>query len=466
MPDNVFDKTKGAPVDAKIVITVGDSGKDAYLTIYHAENGGRPATYEQVMAELRSQGISYNVNTEAIKTAIENKNSVNYLIAKWLPPVNGEDGTIKYLFPQTQTIAPKEDENGYVDYKNLGHIHNIVEGTVIAEITLPTDGTPGKNIKGVVINQMKGARAPYVIGKGVKLSDDETKLLAACDGHLRWESNKFVVDEVVTLEDVDASIGNIDFIGSVIVRGNVMDGFRVSSKKDITINGNASGAEISAGGNLTIKSGSINSNITCHGDVTIGFCENSKITCDGKLTSDAFISCDVYCGGEMHATGRKGIILGGKYIVLQEIHAGTIGSDSFMATDITVGDNAVLAAEQTSNNAEIENLNQQLVYADQIIVFLAGKKKELGQLPPEKEELLMNTFNQRTENNARIEEIKKRNEAISVLLQSNESLSVYVSKTIFPGVKININNASYNVKNEFHKCRICVDGGEIVFRNN
>ena len=155
-----------------------------------------------------------------------------------------------------------------------------------------------------------------------------------------------------------------------------------------------------------------------------------------------------------------------KYIVLQEIHAGTIGSDSFMATDITVGDNAVLAAEQTSNNAEIENLNQQLVYADQIIVFLAGKKKELGQLPPEKEELLMNTFNQRTENNARIEEIKKRNEAISVLLQSNESLSVYVSKTIFPGVKININNASYNVKNEFHKCRICVDGGEIVFHNN
>ncbi|MBR3920665.1 MAG: DUF342 domain-containing protein, partial [Oscillospiraceae bacterium] len=294
----------------------------------------------------------------------------------------------------------------------------------------------------------------------------ETQLLAACDGHLRWESNKFVVDEVVTLEDVDASIGNIDFIGSVIVRGNVMDGFRVSSKKDITINGNASGAEISAGGNLTIKSGSINSNITCHGDVSIGFCENSKITCDGKLTSDAFISCDVYCGGEMHATGRKGIILGGKYIVLQEIHAGTIGSDSFMATDITVGDNAVLAAEQTSNNAEIEALNQQLVYADQIIVFLANKKKELGQLPPEKEELLMNTFSQRTENNARIEEIKKRNEAISVLLQSNESLSVYVSKTIFPGVKININNASYNVKNEFHKCRICVDGGEIVFHNN
>lgn len=465
MAENVFDKTKGAPVDARVVITVGDSGKDAFMAIYHAENGGKPMTYEWALSELRSQGVTYGVNEDAIRRAVEDKSGANYLVAKWLAPVAGEDGTIKYLFSQVQTIAPKETENGYVDYRNLGHIQNIRKGTVIAEITLPTEGTPGKNVKGVAVPQTKGVRAPYVVGKNVTLSEDETKLIASCDGHLRWESNKFVVDDVVTIQDVDASIGNIDFIGSVIVKGNVMDGFKVSSKKDITINGNASGADIAAGGNLVIKSGSINSTIICHGDVTIGFCENSKITCDGKLTADAFIGCDVYCGGEMHATGKKGVVLGGKYIVLQDLYTNTIGSESFAPTDITIGDNAVLAAEKASALAEIEKLNQQLVFADQVIVFLATKRKELGKLPPEKEELLMNTVKSRKENSDSIEVLKKRIEEIATFLEANEVLSVYVNRTVYPGTRININNASCTVKNTYYKCKVCVDGGEIVFQN-
>ena len=38
-------------VDGRLVITLGDMGRDAYLTIYNAENGGRDVTVADVRAE-------------------------------------------------------------------------------------------------------------------------------------------------------------------------------------------------------------------------------------------------------------------------------------------------------------------------------------------------------------------------------------------------------------------------------
>ena len=73
--------------------------------------------------------------------------------------MNGVDGTIEYYFKKESTFKPIEDENGNVDYKNLGLVRNIYHGTPIAKITPPTEGTPGTDIMGKSVAQKHGVPA-------------------------------------------------------------------------------------------------------------------------------------------------------------------------------------------------------------------------------------------------------------------------------------------------------------------
>lgn len=444
-------------VDGKLVITLGDMGRDAYLTIYNAENGGREVTIADVRAEMLKLGIKFGIDEQEIENAVNSKDGKNHCIAKCQPPVNGVDGTITYLFPREQVLTFKEDENGLVDYKDLGSINNIVSGATIAEITLPTKGEPGISVKKVEIPQVPGSPAPFVVGKNTALSADGQSIVATCDGHIRWDNNKFVIDDVVTVSEVDASVGNLDFIGSIVVKGDVLDGFKVSAKKSITVNGNACGATLEAGENLTIKLGSINSTIVCHGDVNIGFCESSKITCDGSLKSNAYVLCDIYCGGTLEASGSKGVVMGGKCVVLQNMTVNNLGADTFIPTMITVGDNAVLTAEKTENAQKIEKLMEQVTIAGQMIEILKAKKKELGSLPPEREEMLVNTTRSKVQNQMEIGKLKRRNDEIDEFLEDRENLSIEVKRNVFPGVKVNINNCNHVFNNQYCKCKICLD---------
>lgn len=72
----------------------------------------------------------------AVSEAVEQRRyGENVCVARWKPPVNGVDGTIEYYFKKESTFKPIEDENGNVDYKNLGLVRNIYHGTPIAKIT-------------------------------------------------------------------------------------------------------------------------------------------------------------------------------------------------------------------------------------------------------------------------------------------------------------------------------------------
>ena len=130
---------KGVPVDGFVTVTVGTGNKDAFLSIYEPQNGGRTVTYEQAIAALDEKGVRHGIDFDAIKLAVKNPESVGQIRAAfWTAPVDGVDGTITYRFDKTHELAPKEDDKGFVDYKNLGLIRNILKGTVLADITMPT----------------------------------------------------------------------------------------------------------------------------------------------------------------------------------------------------------------------------------------------------------------------------------------------------------------------------------------
>ena len=72
-------------------------------------------------------------------------------------------------------------------------------------------------------------------------------MYAAIDGLVtKTEKEKLNVFPVYEVNgDVDYNIGNIDFVGTVVIRGNILTGFRVKASGDIRVTGGIEGAEVS-----------------------------------------------------------------------------------------------------------------------------------------------------------------------------------------------------------------------------
>lgn len=452
------------PIDGKFTLDVSASFSEAKLTVTSPFFGGKAITVDEILRELTERSVIYGVNKDLIKEIVDKElYSIPHKISSWLAPINGIDGTITFLFEKKAQIIPKEDANGFVNYKDLGLIRNTKAGTIIADITLPTDGTPGIDIRNIPVAQKKGVPANTTHGENIGISGDGTQMLALTDGNLNFLAGKFAIETVFSMRgDVDAGTGNLDFIGDIIVRGEVHEGFKVSSQKSITLYENVTGAVIEAGGNVIIKKGCINTKIVSHGDVTIDFVENSNITCDGDLKAGAFITSTVYCGGALEATGRQGLIMGGKYTCLRNLTANSIGSKSYMATIITVGDNAIMLGEKADCEKNLSDLDLQIFRATQVIDFLTLKKKELGSIPPERVEMLNAAIKQKLTNQFEKVKVEARIKEILKYLENKQNLSIICKKELYPGTKITINDFVLQVKDKYQYCKIYLGEEGIV----
>lgn len=457
--DNKNNTNQNLPVDGDVIITLNPSLSEAFMIIYAPINGGTDITIERVLDEVKRCGITHGINEENIKQTVHSKNYENQVsIAFWTAPINGENGTIKYRFAKTAEIKPVENEKGFVDYKDLGLIKNITQGTVIADITFPTEGTPGIDIKGNEVKQRPGTKATFGLGSNTALSEDESQIIAAVNGNLVFKGGSFSVETVVTIKsDVDSSVGNIDFLGDVIVKGEVCEGFKVSSMQNITVMGNVTGANIEAGKNVIIKKGCINSKVVAHGNANFGFCEHSDITCDGTINAQTFVICTVYCGESLICKDTRGSLMGGKYTALKCVECANIGSKSYTPTELYLGDNAIITEEKTQHEKEIEAVDSKILRCNQIIDFLTAKKKELHRLPEDKEELLGQSVRSKVMFSMEKKKLLKRISEIEISLQQKQHLTISCKGTVYPGVKVAINDSVFKFESEAKYCKIYLD---------
>lgn len=454
-------QTNNTPVDGEVIITVPQNFAAAYISIYPPQNGGREITFEQVMSALAVKGVKYNINEALIRSLIERKDFDKEIKAAEADmPVDGKNGTVTYKFDKEQVIAPQEDENGFVDYKNLGLIRNIRENEVIATITPPEQGTDGKDIRGVVMKAAPGKPAPFTVGRGTRLSEDGLSIVAAIDGHVCYRDKAFCVDPTVTISgDVDASVGNIDFLGDVVIKGEVMEGFSVSAGRNVTVGGNVTGAKIKAGGSITIKKGAINAKLTAHGNISCQFCEYSDISTDSDLNIQNFVICTVYCGGNLTAKS----INGGKYTVLGNTEVTYLGTKNYAATEVTAGDNAMLTEEKNDCLKKISEFETTIERCNQISEFLTAKRKELKKLPEDKEELLGSAIKTKFASQNSIKQLRKRIASIDESLSEVQKCYVAVKGIAYPGAKVIINDSVKKFEAETPRVKVFLgDDGELI----
>ena len=272
-----------APPD--INLRVSSDNLVAYIRVRLADQR-QTVTPEDILSVLSAQGITYGIDHEAIQNYCENRLFFTELTAaRGVAPIPGENGTVTYNFRTDGTIQLKENESGVVDYKDLGTVQNVKQGDVLAVATPAKDGVDGMNIFGEPIPFKPGAPGVVTAGQNTILSEDGMSVIAAIDGSVELRGNAVCVDDVVSIKgDVNSAVGNIDAVSSVIIQGDVREGFTVKSAKDITVKGIVEGATLIAGGNINIMSGMNGMGIgklQAQGNIVSKYIENTTVECGG-----------------------------------------------------------------------------------------------------------------------------------------------------------------------------------------
>ncbi len=343
-----------------------------------------------------------------------------------------------------------------MDYRDVKSIQNVKKGQALAKKMPATNGVPGMTVTGKEIAAEPGKEVKFIFGKGVESAVGNPELyVAANDGQVIYKENKLQVLAIYEIPgDLDMSIGNIDFVGSLIIHGNVGE-FKVYAGEDIIIDGVADGTEIKAGGKVTVKGGIIGkkAHVVAQGEVTTKYIRNAYVETEANIiVSEAAMHSTLIAGGKIAVVGAKGLIVGGTIVAGHEISARTIGSNLATPTDLEVGETPKMREEMQKAASELKNLEDQLDKTKKGIMFLKDlSSKSGGNLQPDKRDLLAKLtrtqFKLLTEQK-KWEEVKNKIELKAKEMQTTKRGKVSCMGLVYTGVKITINKVSRSITDE------------------
>ncbi|MFC1508484.1 flagellar assembly protein A [Candidatus Omnitrophota bacterium] len=358
---------EGATIEISPFFTlkVSDNNYEAYVTVTNFAGDGELSATD-LTAFLNDEGVIYGIlQSEVERIFTEGIFGQEVLVAQGKEVEHGKDGTITYFFPTEVMIA--SDEQGNVDYKELNVVHTVNVGEKLAELISPQEGNEGFTVYGKTIQPEKGKIPSLPMGKNTQPDpNDPSVLISTIEGCVTYSHNIVTVEEVfVVSNNVDYSTGNIHFIGSVVVQGDVKSGFKISSSRDVQINGIVEDASIECGGNVLLKKGFIgkgHGRIIARGEVIAKYCENQTIIADGDVNiSDYAMNCTIKTRGHLFVKEKTGLIVGHESYAVKGIEAKTVGSESFTYTKLFAGVDEVLNAYLEINIGQIEHIDETIV---------------------------------------------------------------------------------------------------------
>lgn len=386
---------------------------------------------------LKGEGIKQGVDKELIAQIV---NAQMYgreiLIARGKKAVNGTDGYFDILFRTVMPTRPKILEDGSVDYLNMDIYEPVREGQKIAVYHKSTTGTMGYTVTGRLLLPIKGKEKPALRGKNFKIDEDGINYYFKMDGKIEYINGRILISNLFILPmDMTPKTGNIRFDGDVHIKGNVSSGMIIEASGNVVVEGIVESATLKAGRDIVLKQGAIGNYrgmIEAGGNIYGKFLEAISVKCKGSFTCNYIMNCDVYAGGKIDVTGRKGTIVAGKTQSLAGISVYTVGNINEISTILCVGADSDFRAHAADVekqiikiNSEIEifesALTKQVQMRDKIVMALSMKSEELRRL---------------------MEERESNNQVLS----ESENAVVYVMAAVYAGVIIKTDDVVYALK--------------------
>ena len=450
--------------DAEIDIDISSDGKRAFLD-YKPAHGGKKATLAELKNKIKEAGVSFGIKKDKFKNVISNRVvQKGLLIAEGEEPKDPVDEKLKYHFNDKKESIGTQREDGSMDFYNRGLITNVNPGDTLVTIEDSKKGKPGHKVTGEEIPPREPNTVDLPSGKNVK--EEDGKLVSEIEGQVVKDGKRVNVLPVHEVKgNVDMDTGNIDFVGNVVVKGDVNEGFKIKAGGNVEINGRVSAAQIESEGKVIIKKGFVGKEkgrIDAKGNVEIKFIENGHIKTEGSIiASDAIMHSDLNAAEDIIVTENKGLLVGGNCQAGHNIEANIIGSTMATKTILEAGVDQETKEELEEVKEELEESEQNLLKTKRAIKALKEIKEKQGKLPTDKEVMYQRLLKTKKVINKSIEKKESKKAELEEILNNVERGKIKVYEKVFSGVKMIIGKSQFNVHEELHHSSFIEENGEI-----
>ncbi|EOQ96504.1 PF03961 family protein [Leptospira wolbachii serovar Codice str. CDC] len=431
--------SKGDPIGSYADITISEDLMEAKMVLHPPKHGGALLSEYQLREQIASVGISVGIIDSVIQNQVKNPDFfVPYTIAKGYPPIPGKDGEIKIYFRSDNKPQLEEDEHGRIDYKNIGVIQSVKPEDLIAERIPPKKGEFGKTVNGSMIPYQEEKTVDWNLGPNVELRGD--KLYAKIAGRpvlsTAWEIK---VDEVIQLEAVDYSTGNIDFPGTIIVEEKIGDGFSLTTSGSIIIRNSVGKAFLKAKGDIVLSGGFMGRGegyIESEGNIYAKFVEQGKLTAQGSIfVEEAVMHSELSAKDFIRVVGGRGEVIGGTVIAGNSLTCAKLGAVVETKTKVAIGTPPELLDELNRMKKEIAD-KEITLHKVQLTLTKLVEKSQKKDLTLEEKETITKLKDANEKFTKVLEAQTKQFETALGSYEPNPEAYVDVEREVFPGVDL------------------------------
>ncbi len=447
-----------------VKVTISPDNMTVTVRVIPPFEGGPLMPKNEFISELTSRAVTYGIDDAAIDAFLKDrKYCTDVVVAKGTPAKQGSDAVIDYFFNIDPRVRPTLNEDGSVDFFNLNTINHCKKGDLLARLTPAVPGEAGTNVKGERIRPRDVRPAILKYGHNISINEAKTEITSEVDGHVSYVEGKVFVANVLEVENVDNSIGNIEYDGSVRVNGNVCENFSVKAGGSIEVMGVVEGAYLESGQNITIARGMNGMHkgvLKAGGNVVSKFIENAKVTAGGSVDSETIMHSEITAGTEVRVSGKRGCITG-RCTATISVTTKNLGSSMGSDTIVEVGVDANVKKRLQDLQKEVAEINKQQA---SITPVLEGAKQKLQagvKMLPDQLAQIQKLAILNKQNSERMAACVKELEQYQDILDAETTGEVIVTGDVFPGTKIVIGDVSMVVKGAMKYCRFVKDAGDV-----
>lgn len=433
----------------------------------------------ELTEHLPSTVPSHFVHTEVLDDITQRLNLGHHIsdrrIAKGKAPIAGRDGRLvllvkKYVGHKSYT------EHEVVDRRFIRFFDNLEKGTSIGRLYPPDPGSDGKTVLGEVLsaNTGKPLRA-NIDTKTISIEPTQPgapyeNLVAQLAGYLTEERSQITVkNELVISANVDYRIGDIDFVGSVKVNGDVGQGFHITAREKIEISGDVSGGILNSKQGSIVVKGNISASelesVSGTGNASSGVITDVG-SAGAKIASGAELSVNLASGVELEANGNIEIVKEARHCLIRtkavlSMPTGHLfASEVYSVCGVEIG---LLGSEAGSRTvihlcSDVESTHDYFLLTEQIYSHYQAYeliKASLGphvthtiselRLKPDHALKLKNLRKKLTQIELALRKLNETRDQLLAGARKNDTFRVNILKQAFPGVIIEADGETYEV---------------------
>ncbi len=398
---------------------------------------------DQLVQWLSDKNVVFGIDQNAVNRLCYEIDTVHFpfIIAKGHPPLNGHDG---YLINRLSANSNnKHQASKLVNFKDILNIPSVKSGQLIASVIPPTPGIVGKDVNGNPVKAKDGK--PFSLKPGKNIIFNMGNVYSTIDGQISFMTNSVNVFPVYEVPgDLDMKTGNIDFIGNVVVKGNVPNGFRIKAGGDIKIFGLVEGAELEAGGSILVSGG-----ITAghKGYVRAGIDIHSQYLNQANCVAGKTVTVD---GSILHSNieaGERiialhGQVIGGRISSVAGVEVRDIGSIHYIKTEVWIGQPHQVVSKINEIEKSILSLKSSLDKLNLLKSKLHLIEKQQGMLSQKESLLLEKQKLTQRKLESDLSTLTEEEQQLRAIMSVEMDASLTVLGTMYPNTEIHFGKYS------------------------